>query len=480
MAKDIKGSDISKMVLGNVSLPHSKELEEQVLGSMLVDNSCVNKVQSILKEEDFYLEKNRIIYNAICEVYKNNPVDIVLVCECIIKNNYINEVDGVYGVSLLTNNVTSTANIEAYCTLIKQKSIQRRLIDFSSSILAKSADVTQDVFDLLSDSENKLRGINYELSELKITPLSTIAMNVITKFDQRVYNAKNNIEDLNSIYTNFKEWDEINGELFNGLYVIAGRPAMGKGVHLTECICRMSKKTRIGVINGEMTDEQLLKRIGCNLLGFDNFLYKKNPKYITEEEQQLVHDAMQEAINLDFRIYNNRYINKISTKIKNWVENDGVKCVFVDFLTLLKLPKELERVYNTATARVDYILDVLTSLCKDLKVPIILYVQMNREILGKGRSNHEPNLADLKQSGSIEELAYQVSFLHRPEYYDENSITDELGESTKGLMYQIIAKHRDGINGRLKFRAELGKSKLIEWYEPFEELKGFQINGNIF
>lgn len=170
---------------------------------------------------------------------------------------------------------------------------------------------------------------------------------------------------------------------------------------------------------------------------------------------------MNEALNLKMHIENSRNIHKIANKIKLWVDNYNVKCVFADFLTLFKVPPELEK-YYTKTQQVDYILDIFTQLCKDLKIPIILYVQMNREILGR-HGIKEPNLADLKQSGSIEELAYQVSFLHRPEYYDDKSIVDENGEDIQGLMYQIIAKHRDGKLGRLKFKAKLQCSQITDW-----------------
>lgn len=455
--------DLTKLVFGKVP-PSSKELEDQVLGGMMLDANCVTIVLSLLKESDFYTEKNKIIFRAIKEVSQNNVPDISLVAEWVSKGNFIDEVGGVFGIMTVTNTVVSTANIEAYCHIIKQKGVQRRLIEFAGTIVSRSYENSEDVFDILSEAEDTLKGINYELSEMKVTQISNIAMNVIEEFESKVYMAKNNIVDERTIYTHIRGWDEINGSLFPGLYVVAGRPGMGKGVHMTELICRMGKHMEIGVINGEMTDEQLLKRIGCNLMGIDNFLFKKNPKLVTDEEQEKLREAMNEALQLKLHIDGNRYINKIANKIKRWVEKDKVKCVFADFLTLFKVPKELERAYNTQLSRVDYILDYFVSLCKDLKIPIILYVQMNREILGR-HGVKEPNLADLKASGSIEELAFQVSFLHRPEYYDEKAVTDEMGESVKGLMYQIIAKHRDGAVGRLKFRANLACSKLSDWEE---------------
>ena len=460
--KKKKPIDIPSLIYGKVP-PHSKELEETVLGVMMDYPETIGIVKPLLNDNDFYVNANQIIFKAIYEISENGTPDIQLVLEWLIKNSSVEEVGGAYFIVQLSRKATATAvkNLKSYCGIIKQKSIQRKLVNFSSIILSKASEESEDVFDVLHEAENELKGINHELNEMRVIPISSIAMNVIQSFDTKVYNARNNIIDPNDIYTGMSEWDEINGRLFAGVYVVGGRPGMGKGVHMTECICRTAKNFPVGVVNGEMTDEQLLTRIGCNLMGIDNFLFKKNPKFVTDEEQDLLHDAMNEALNLKIHIENNRYIHKIANKIKMWVEREGVKLVFADFLTLFKVHEDLGK-YFSETQKVNHVLDVFVSLAKDLKIPIILYVQMNRQILGRHGAK-EPNLADLKQSGEIEEKAYQVSFLHRPEYYDEKATVDEMGENIKGLMYQIIAKHRDGKLGKLKFNAKLSCSQLKEW-----------------
>jgi len=458
--------ELGTMFFGKVP-PQAKDLEEAILGGMILEPNCVNDVKQILQPNDFYLESHQIICSVIYEISKKTKVDLLIIAEELKVIEKIDVVGGPYALVKLTNNIVNTSNLDSYCRIVKQKSIMRRLIAFSGVIISGAYEDSTDVFSLLDQAESELKGINFELEEMKITPISNIAMRVIEKFDKKVYNAKNNIVDLNSIYTQIKDWDAINGDLFPGLYIIAGRPGMGKGVHLTEIACRMGKTVDVGIINGEMTDEQLLRRIGCNLLGIDNWLFKKNPSQVTEKEQQVLYDAMNEALTLKLHIENSRYINKIANRIKLWVERYGVKCVLADFLTLFEMPPELDR-YYTETQKTNFILKVFVQLCKDLSIPIVLYVQMNREILGRSGIK-EPSLGDLKQSGSIEELAYQVSFLHRPEYYDDKAITDEMGENTKGLCYQIIAKHRDGKLGRIKLRANLACSQMKEWNDtaPF-------------
>lgn len=461
--------DFSSLIYGRIP-PSAVELERNVLGCILVEHKLVIDGKSLLIVDDFYKNEHQLIFKSICDVSEYAAVDIDLVIENLRENGKLDEVGGVYYVIGLINDVTQTLNFKKYCLIIKQKSISRKLIQLSGVILSKSYDDTEDVFDVLDEAQMLLKNINIEISDMKVTKLEGIAMSIIEKFDTKVYNAKNDIVDENEIYTHFHEWDKINGSLFNGLYVVAGRPAMGKGVHLTELACRMGKHYDIGIINGEMSNEQLLKRIGCNLLDIDNFLWKKDPKIVTEDEQELLKLAMNETLNLKLHISTDRYIEKIANKIRLWVEKYNIKCVLADFLTLFKVNDELSK-YFTDKQRVDYILNVFVDLCKELKIPIILYVQMNREILGR-HGTKEPNMGDLKSSGSIEELAYQVSFLHRPEYYEPNNTTDEFGNDLKGLCYQIIAKHRDGETARLMLKARLQCSQMKEW----NTIRDFDIN----
>lgn len=468
--------DLNDGIYGKLA-PQSKELEEAILGAMIEDETgkSVLDVTQILKPSDFYFENHKIICKALFELAEQGKIEMLLLVEKLKFEDSLDSVGGIFYIMQLSKKVVSTIRIKEHCLIVKQKSVQRNLIEFATTIIEKSYDQTEDVFETLHDAENKLKGINYDLSEIKKTPISDIALQVIEKFNDKAEKARKNIVDENLIYTGFKDWDAINGSLFPGVYIVAGRPGMGKGVHLTELACRMGRTHEIGIINGEMTDAQLLTRIGCNLMNIDNYLFKKEPKYITKEEQSLVESAMNEALNLKIHIENNRYINKIENKIKYWKDKHNIKCVLADFLSLFKVPKELEK-YFTDKQKIDYCLEKFVDLSKKELLPIILYVQMNREILGRHGSK-EPNLGDLKNSGSIEELAFQVSFLHRPEYYDSNAQTDEMGEDTKGLMYQIIAKHRDGELNRLKYKAILKSSQIKDWDDDskyfFKEAKDF-------
>lgn len=455
--------DLGTMMYGKVP-PQAKELEEAVLGAIMLEKSAYDEVEAVIKPYMFYVDANQRIFKAMQVLAKKNmPIDLLTVVEELKVSEELDAVGGPYYVTKLTNAVVSSANIVAHSRIVMQKYIQREMIRISGEIVGDAYEDSTDVFELLQQAEEKVKEINFEIDETRTTSVANVAKNVIERFEERAFYGQKNEPNPNDIFTGIPEWDRINGPMFPGLYIICGRPGMGKGVHMTEVLCRMGKNHPVGCINGEMTNEQLLVRLGCNLLGLDNFLWKKPANQITDEDKKNVYAAMQEAVNLKLYIDDGKYIDRIANRIKRWVERDGVKAVLADFLTMFKVPDGLER-YLTDTQKVNYIIDVFTSLAKKLGIPIILYVQMNRENL-KRTGSHEPTLSDLKQSGAIEEYAFQVCGLHRPEYYDPDAITDEFGESTRGLMYQIILKHRDGLLGKIKFKALLNQSKLEDWDE---------------
>ncbi len=451
--------DITTMVYGKVP-PQSRDLERAILGAILLDSESFSIVIEILKPECFYVESHQRIFTSMQSLMNaNSKIDILTVVEQLKNNDSLEIVGGPYFVTQLTNAVVSTAHLQHHCEIVYQKYIQRELIRLSGEILNDSYEDSINVFEMLAEATEKIRNINQEIQQKRIINVSNVSFDVIKSLHVKAYNAREGVIDKNLVYTGFTEWDRINGSLFPGLFIVAGRPGMGKGIMLTELICKMGKLFPVGVVNGEMTNEQLMIRVGCNLKDIDNELWKKQPIDITDEDLMKVNSAMEEAQMLQLHLHDDTYLHKITAKIRLWVEKFGVKVVLIDFLTLIKVLEEYAR-YMTDTQKLNYIMDVLRCLCKELSVPIILFCQLNRELYKRG-GNKEPNLSDLKGSGNIEEFAYQISFLHRPEYYD--IMEDQDGESTRGLMYHILAKHRDGRLGRLKYKFIPQCSKLDRW-----------------
>lgn len=466
--KNKKRVDLNSIVYGKVP-PQAVDIEKAVLGQILLFSSVLNEVVELLTPECFYTEAHQKIFKAMLALrMKSRPINILLVTEELRFKEQLEEVGGSYYLTQITNHVVSNTESVHYCRIILEKYIQRKIIEICGQGITTAFEDSADVFDLLDLVTNQLRDINSEIRAKQNINVASVSIDVISSLHTKVHNARDGKVDPNEIYTLMPEWDKVNGNLFPGLFVIAGRPGMGKGVVMTELICRMAMKYPVGVVNGEMTNKQLLIRIGCNLKEIDNELWKKNPADITDDELKLVYASMQEAQTLQLHLEDSTYIHKISAKIRMWVEKYGVKCVMVDFLSLIRIPEEYAK-YMTEVQKLNYVMEVFRELSKELKIPIIIFCQLNRDLYKRG-GNKEPNLADLKGSGNIEEFAYQISFLHRPEYYD--IYEDDLGESTKGLIYHIIAKHRDGKLARMKYKFSPQFSKIDNW--QFQEVVGWK------
>lgn len=454
--------DYGSMVYGKVP-PQAKDLEEAILGAMMLDKDSIFDVTQILKPEDFYVEAHQRIYSAILDLYNaSRAIDIMTVCERLKDVEHLEMCGGVYYITKLTNAVVSGAHNKEWARIIKQYGVARKLIQFSGEVINRAYD-NEDPLGLLADAEGLFYEVNREIEETRIVTLDAIAWNLVNQILVPDKLTEKEREDK-YLYTGMKEWDRVNGMLFpGGVYVIAARPGMGKTAHAVQLIINMSRRHPVGLINVEMTNEQLGKRVISNLVNMDNYIFKKKPEEWTEEERKQFYSGLQEFINLKIHIESETTdVDQIVRKIKFWVRKFGVRAVVIDYLQILRVADELAK-YMTDVQALNYILEKIRACAKELNIPIFLLSQLNRELYRRA-GNKEPNLGDLKGSGKIEEIAFQISFLHRPEYYDETAVTDENGESIKGLCYQIIGKHRDGKLEKIKHRFTPWFTKFEEWY----------------
>lgn len=442
--------DISSVIYGKIP-PQAKDIEMAVIGIMLMEPSCISDVRMLLKPDDFYVFAHQSIYSAICEMDNHSmKIDVLTLSEVLSTKDELESCGGPYYLTSCTNNVVSSAHTIQHCRIIKQYAVARKLITFSGQVI-NDAYSGCDPLQLLSEAEGLFFEVNKDIEESRLVTTDQIAWRLV----QKILMPDNLTDEERAnkyLYTGMSEWDRYNGPLFNGgVYVVAARPAMGKTAHAVQMIINMAKKFPTGLINVEMTDEQLAKRIISNVNEFNNYIYKKKAEDWTEEEKKQFYEGMQDFVKMKLHIESNTAdIDRVIQKIKFWVRKFGVRVVVIDYLQILKVNDELAR-YMTETQALNYILEKIRVCAKELDIPIFLLSQLNRELYRRA-GNKEPNLGDLKGSGKIEEVAFQISFLHRPEYYDETAVIDEMGESTKGLCYQIIAKHRDGEVGRMKHR----------------------------
>lgn len=465
--------NLSTMIYGKVP-PQAKDLERAILGIIMLETSAFSIAYEIVKPLVFYVEGHQRIFSCFERLYKKNrPIDILTVVEELKTTEELELVGGAYYVTGLTTEVVSSANLESWCRIVLQKFIQREIIRISGDLIGEAYEDSTDPLDLLSNANDNLRDINAAITESSKVNIVGLSIEIINDLHRKVHNDRNNIVDNKEVFTGITDWDKINGALFNGVYVVAARPGVGKGVHMAQCICNMANKYKVGVCNAEMTNKQLITRLACNVSGIDNNLFKKHPSLVTDEELTQLHNAMEQVNNLQLSIDSNTYIHKVINKIKLWVQRDKVQVIFADVLSKFKVPEDKDK-YYTEVQKINYVMDAFVECSKHIGVPIILYAHLNRELYKRG--NKEPNLSDLKGSGAIEDFAFQISFLHRPEYYE--IMEDENGESTKGLMYQIIAKHRDGEHGKLKQRFLPQFSRLEKWENEF--VPGWKPTENFF
>ncbi len=227
-----------------------------------------------------------------------------------------------------------------------------------------------------------------------------------------------------------------------------------------------------------MTNDQIVQRLISNIKEINNYEFKKPLEDAPEWLNERVYQGMQDFINLKLHIESRSgiTIEQIVAKLKYWKYKHNIQVAIIDFLQIIGYSEERMR-YHTDLENMNYTLDRISHTAKELDIPIILLSQLNRDLYKRG-GNKEPDLADLKGSGKIEEIAYQISFLHRPEYY--GILVDESGESTKGLCYQIIKKHRDGELRKIKHKFEGQYSRFSDWDTPiFDAPKSFDKDDDI-
>lgn len=456
-------ADLETLIFGKVP-PQAPELEKTIIGTILNEKEAILTVQEILKPKFFYIEAHRLIYEAMQEMLtENEPIDLETVVWRLRTRGDLEQVGGVYYLTQTTNAVVSSANIETHCRIVLQCWMKRTLLQHASELLSLCYEDTEDVFDLLDMAESYIQAINDEVEETQAMYLPQVGANVIEKYERQLYYAERGEDDPNEMPTYMADWDDY-GTSEPGMYVIAARPAMGKTAYMCQAVVNHAQQKRpIGVINAEMTDEQFIERLGCNLHSIDNYLLTKAARYRTREEVDRIAAAVNAVLELPIQISNTNSISKVVAKIKTWHKRFGIRKVYIDYLQLLQPSEEEIRRYQlkTDTDRVNYCVEILRKLAKQLKICIVVLSQLNRENVK--RTNKEPNLIDLSGSDKISMHAYQIAFLHRPEYYEQAE--DATGESTKNLCILIIAKNRGAKIGRVKFHVALQHYQFRRWEE---------------
>ncbi len=451
--------DMSNMVYGKVP-PQAKELEEAVLGAVMLEKSAFDTISEIIKPECFYVEANQLIYRAMQGLQqKSMPIDILTVVEELKFREQLDAVGGPYYVTKLTNSVVSTANIDAHARIVLQKFIQRELIRISGEIIGDAYEDSTDVFDLLDDSETKMFNITNNYLKKNFDDIQSVLAKTINRIDE----LRTKTDDISGVPSGFPTLDRITyGWQPTDLIILAARPAVGKtafALNLARnAALHPTKPIAVGFFSLEMGASQLVQRI---LSAESEIKMEKisRGKLENHEYEQLLSKGIKKLEVAPIYIDDTAALNifEFRAKARRLVNKHHVGLIIIDYLQLMSGTGEKG---GNREQEISNISRNLKALAKELNVPIIALSQLSRAVETRKESKM-PQLSDLRESGAIEQDADMVMFIYRPEYYEV--MNNENGESTHGETHVRIAKHRNGSLDTVKLRAKLDIQKFEEW-----------------
>lgn len=438
--------------------PQAVDLEEVVLGALMLEKEAVNAVIDILTPEVFYKEAHQLIFAAIKDLFtKSEPIDILTVTNHLKSTNDLDAVGGAYYISQLTNRVVSSANIEYHSRIILQKHIQRQLIQISSETIKDAYEDSADVFDLLDNAENKL----FQISENNLRRNYDQMPDLVKLAIEDIEKAKNSGSQLRGVPSGYTELDRITqGWQKSDLIILAARPSMGK----TAFALNMARNAAvdfnkpIAFFSLEMSSVQLVTR----LISSETSLTadKLRTGRLEEYEWQQLNTKVTPLINAKIFIDDTPQLSvfDLRAKCRRLKQQHDIQMIFIDYLQLMTAKTEKN---GNREQEISNISRSLKSLAKELNIPVLALSQLSRSVETRPGSK-KPILSDLRESGAIEQDADMVLFIYRPEYYGLSE--DEDHSSTKGKAVVSIAKHRNGKLGDVELR-------FVGQYARFEDLE---------
>lgn len=443
--------------------PQAIDLEEVVLGAMMIDKKGVDEVIDILNAEVFYKEAHQHIFEAIHLLFENSePVDLLTVSAQLKKNGKLDAAGGEFYLVQLTQKVSSSAHIEFHARIILQKYIQRSLIKISNEIIEASYNESTDVFDLLDNAEAKL----YEVTQGNIKRSSETAQNLVIQAKKKIEEIANR-EGLSGIPSGFTKVDKLtSGWQPSDLVIIAARPGMGKTA-LTLSMARniaVEHNIPVAFFSLEMSSVQLITRLISSETGLSSEKLRTGNLAKHEWEQLNVKVKGLEKAPLFIDDTPSLSIFDLRAKARRLSSQHGIQLVIVDYLQLMTTGGNLKG--GNREQEISTISRNLKALAKELNLPVIALSQLSRAVETRGGSKR-PLLSDLRESGAIEQDADIVSFIYRPEYYKIDEWDDEDRTPTAGQAEFIVSKHRNGglDEIRLKFIGHLGRFENLETFD---------------
>jgi replicative DNA helicase len=430
----------------NKEMPNVLELEEAVLGAIMLEKNAILKAVNILKPEYLYHDKHVKIFNAILDLFKNsNPIDILTVTNKLRERNDLESAGGAVYISHLTNKVNSSANIEFHVRIITENYLRRAMIFMADDLSKKSFDPTENVFDTISYvSKNITDTLNVSSGD-KIKNASQIYLETCDWLSDK----KGARERM--IVTGIEKIDKIIQEFAPGeVTLLCGRPSMGKttlAINYMKNIAYFQNK-KVLFFSLEMTRIRVLQKMLSNLTGLGT--KQLNPRNMNEDYFKKIFAEAGIFSTGTLLIDDSPARSILNIKAKGIAAKltHDIDCIFIDHFHMLE---DRSTKYSTKEQEHSYCSAVIKDLAKELDIPLIVLAQLSRA--NENRSDKRPNLSDIRGSGSLEQDADIVQFIHRPDYYDKNN------ESLSGDTEIIIEKNRNGETGFVNISHDLAKNR---------------------
>jgi replicative DNA helicase len=439
--------------------PQAPDMEMGVLGAMIVDSSCVETAVNLLDADMFYVPEHRAVFEALAELHaENKSIDLLTVTQRLARNNTLEQVGGAYFVSQLAGTVGSGAHIEYHCRIVLQKYLMRKLIEAGTEIQKMAFDDTEDVEDALAKSEKLITSVSDiaigRQSVKNFTDIVNISLNEAYRRADAVKEGK-----MTGISTGLRELDtKVLGWEKSNLIILAGRPGQGKTammLHFAKTAARANIPVAIFAL--EMSAVSLSDRLLLSVC--DIPAYKFRSGYISRDEFAGLESAAEQLKKLPITIDDTPVVSIQHIRAKARALKRAGKCdmVFIDYLQLIKMDLSQGKNVNNAVSEISREAKILA---KEANIPVMLLSQLNREI--ERRSDKQPQLSDLRDSGAIEQDADVVMFVYRPHFYDPGA------EKNAGIL--TVAKFREGAIGNVQFCHNEGLTQIFDYGLPPIEL----------
>jgi replicative DNA helicase len=432
--------------------PQNLEAEQSILGSILLENSAINSALEILTKNEFYSEAHRKIFSVIIELSeKNEPVDLITLSSALKDRNYLDSVGGTTYLASLVDNVPSAANIANYAKIVKEKAILRGLIGSATEIITNCYESSTDVEQILDKAEHSI----FEISENKVRPSFYPIRDIVKESFRSIEDLYSRKELITGVPTGFEKIDDLTSGLQKSdLIIVAGRPSMGKTAFALNIaqFASLESQIPVAIFSLEMSKEQLAFRLLASEAKVDSQRLRKG--FLGETDWPKLTTAAGRLSEAPLFIDDTPAISVLEMKAKSrrLKADAGLGLIVVDYIQLMRGGSYRD----SREQEISEISRSLKGLAKELRVPVIALSQLNRKV--EDRTNRRPQMADLRESGAIEQDADVIAFIYRDEVYNKSDDNPE-----KGIAEIIIGKQRNGPTGTVKLA-------FLEKFTSFENL----------